>query len=373
MISGAASAATLSVGPGKTYATVAAAYAASHSGDSIEVQTGTYTNDFISITTNVNIKAVGGRVSMVATVPVPTTKGIWVVGTSVTSPTVTIDGFDFSGATTPSGSNAAGVMYQSGFLTLSNDSFHNNQDGVRGGPIASGVVLIDHCEFYNNGINDGLTHDLYIGIMPQFTIQNSYIHDALGGHEIKSRALNTVVSNNRIFDNTSSSSYSVDIPQSGNVTITNNILQQGTAAANPAILAYGEETGVTQNPGRTISVSNNTIVNDLTAQTPVVMFNFSTATALLTDNSYWGITSPQIPGGTGPTTSTGDVFLGSRPTLDTTTHPYKTAYITPQTLAVLNNKILMTGFKLSMVAPGSQGGGGSVAGAWTDDGTAITD
>jgi hypothetical protein len=369
----AASAAILHVGPGEAYATIQAAVDAASDGDTVEVQSGTYTNQTVSIVKSITLTAVGGRVSVPQTVAVPNQKGIFVVGSLTTTPRVTIDGFDFSGATTPFGNNAAGVVYQSGYLTLTNDSFHDNQDGIRGAPNTVGSVLIDHCEFANNGINDGLTHNVYIGIIPQFTIQNSYTHDPKGGHEIKSRALNTYVVNNRIFDNAGNGSYQVDIPQGGNVTITGNVIQQGANNANPNIIAYGEE-NVTQNPGNSVSVSNNVFVNDDTAHAPVVMFNQRTETAVLTDNSYWGITSGQIAGGSGPTSSSGDVFLGSRPTLDTTTVPYMTTYPVPSTLSVVAGRLTIAAGKLALVPPGSNGGGTQVAGAWTDDnGTAITD
>jgi len=369
-----ADAAILHVGPGQTYATIQAAVDASSDGDTVEVQSGTYTNQTASIVKSITLTAVGGRVSVPQTVAVPNQKGIFVVGSLTTTPRVTIDGFDFSGATTPFGNNASGVVYQSGYLTLTNDSFHDNQDGIRAAPSTVGSLLIDHCEFGNNGINDGLTHNVYVGIIPQFTIQNSYTHDPKGGHEIKSRALNTYVVNNRIFDNAGNGSYQVDIPQGGNVTITGNIIQQGTNNANPNIIAYGEE-NVTQNPGNAVSVSNNVFVNDDTGHAPVVMFNQRTETAVLTNNSYWGITSGQIAGGSGPVSSSGDVFLGSRPTLDTTTVPYMTTYPIPMTLSVIAGRLSITNGLLAMVPPGSTGGGGgAVAGAWADaDGTVITD
>ena len=57
------------------------------------------------------------------------------------------------------------------------------------------------------------------------TVTNSYIHDANLGHEIKSRAANTVIENNRIFDNNATASYSIDLPDAGNATISNNIIE----------------------------------------------------------------------------------------------------------------------------------------------------
>jgi hypothetical protein len=311
---------TLTVGPGKMYSTVASAIAASADGDVIKVDAGTYNDDSAIISTSISLEAVGGRVKMVATVPVANQKGILVSGTSVSTPTVRIDGFDFSGATTPFGNNAAGVLYQNGTLILTNDYFHNNENGLRGAPSTVGSITVDHCEFANNGRNDGLTHNIYVGVMPSFTIRDSYTHDANGGHEIKSRALNTYVYNNRIFDNTGIASYSVDIPQSGNAVISGNIIQQSASTSNPAIIAYGEETGVTQNPGLTLRVFDNLIVDDLTASTPIGVWNQGTGSATVMNNTVYGMTSGQVV--SGATTQTGTYIITTRPTLDTTSHPY---------------------------------------------------
>jgi hypothetical protein len=53
---------TLTVGADKQYQTLAAAVAASASGDTILVDAGTYINDFAHITTNITLTAVGGMV-----------------------------------------------------------------------------------------------------------------------------------------------------------------------------------------------------------------------------------------------------------------------------------------------------------------------
>src|SRR6185437_4792853 len=104
------------------------------------------------------------RVVMKETVAVPNQKGILVVGTYDTAPTVSIDGFDFTGAQTPNGNNGAGVRYQNGNLTLTNDYFHNNQNGILATPTVAGTgsIVIDHSEFAFNGRGDGYTHNIYI-------------------------------------------------------------------------------------------------------------------------------------------------------------------------------------------------------------------
>ncbi len=130
----------LTVGTGQEFSTINAAVAASQDGDVIQVQAGTYTNDFATISTSITLEAVGGRVNMVATKPPPNDKGLLTIGTAGSAPDVTIDGFSFSGVHIPAkaGGNGAGIRYQSGNLTLNQDWFHNNQDGLLATPLATG-------------------------------------------------------------------------------------------------------------------------------------------------------------------------------------------------------------------------------------------
>jgi hypothetical protein len=59
-------AATLRVGPGQTYATIAAAIAASRDGDTLLVHAGTYIDDFTSPQHRITLQAVGGMVVLQA-------------------------------------------------------------------------------------------------------------------------------------------------------------------------------------------------------------------------------------------------------------------------------------------------------------------
>jgi hypothetical protein len=319
--------ATLTVGIGSTfqYHTIANAIAASHNGDTIAVKAGTYTNDTATISTSIHLEAVGGRVVMNETANLPNQKGILVVGTSVSAPTVTIDGFDFSGAKTPNGGNGAGIRYQNGNLTLTHDYFHNNQDGILATPTHAGTgsIWIDNSEFSFNGTGDGYTHNIYIGDIGSFTLKNSYSHDAAEGHEVKSRAENNTITNSRILDDNGTSSYSIDLPNGGNATISGNTIEQGAHSHNPVIIAYGEEGAL--HAGRTLQISENTIVNDLSSVT--MIWNRGAGTAQLSNNHLFGIPSTKVLSGTG--TQSGNTTLAARPALDTTTHPYTTPSTTP--------------------------------------------
>ena len=108
--------------------------------------------------------------------------------------------------------NRAAIRYEGGSLTLNNVYFHNNQDGLLGASDLAGTISINNSEFALNGAGDGKTHNLYVNDIANLTITNSYFHDAIVGHEIKSRAENTTITGSRIFDNNSTASYSIDLP-----------------------------------------------------------------------------------------------------------------------------------------------------------------
>jgi Hint domain/Right handed beta helix region len=177
---------------------------------------------------------------------------------------------------------------------------------------ANGAITIDHSEFSHNGDGSGYTHNLYIGAIASFTITNSYIHDAVVGHEIKSRAANNTITGNRIFDNNGSASYSIDLPNGGNATIQNNVIEQGAHTQNPFIIAYDEE-GLMVNYGTTVGIASNVIVNDDPGG--VGIYDPTGISLSFTGNSVYGLTPSQLS--TGPLAESGTTFLTTRPTLDT--------------------------------------------------------
>src|SRR4051812_17608047 len=116
--------AVFTVGNGKQFLTIPAAIQAAQSGDTILVDAGTYHNQYAHITKDLTLTGVGGRVEMTSTGLIPNGKGIL-----ITDGNVTINNFDFSGATVAD-RNGAGIRHQSGNLTLNNDGFFNNEMGV---------------------------------------------------------------------------------------------------------------------------------------------------------------------------------------------------------------------------------------------------
>ena len=305
----------LTVGSGQQFSTISAAVAASHDGDTVQVQAGTYVNDFATVNTKITIQGIGGMAHLVATIPPPDGKAILTTNTDVT-----LDHLELSGAAVSDG-NGAGVRYQGGNLVMTNCYVHDNQDGILSGAVPTGTVTIRNSEFSHNGTGDGSTHNIYIGDIASLTVDSSYIHDAVVGHEIKSRAETTTITNSRIQDgSTGTASYSIDLPNGGNATIQGNVIQQGPASQNPAIIAFGEEGGV--HAGSALNVTGNTILNDLTSPSASAVWNAAGAPASVTGNSIYGLAANKFV--LGAATAAGNTALATEPTL-VTTSPWASA------------------------------------------------
>ncbi len=303
--------ATITVGAGMQFATIAAAVKAAAAGDTVAVNAGTYTNDWIYVNKPLNLTAVGGMVKMQATAQPPNQKAMIITGVSNTTMTINITGFEVFGVKVGD-HNGAAVRYEGGNLNLKDVYFHDNEEGLLANPQAAGNVSIDHSEFAHNGYGDGHAHNIYVNNLASFKLTNSYVHDAIVGHEVKSRAQNNVIQNNRIFDNNGSSSYSIDLPNAGNAQITGNKIQQGVNGENPYVIAYGEEGA--SNAGRNVSITGNTMVNDMAAANlPRGVLNRTTTALPYTNNSEWNMGSDA-----GPMAESGTLQLAAHPTLDTT-------------------------------------------------------
>ena len=151
---------------------------ASHDGDVIKVQAGTYTDDFLTVNSRVTIEGVGGMVNLVGTQTPPNGKGI-----IVTNADLTLENFEISGGVdqwSPVDGNICAIRDQSGNLVVENCYIHDNQEGILASADLDGSVTIDHSEIAFNG-SDGLTHNVYIDDVGKVVLSNSYIHDALGG------------------------------------------------------------------------------------------------------------------------------------------------------------------------------------------------
>jgi len=284
-----ASAATLSVGPGKTYATPCKAFAVAKSGDVVEI-TGntTYSGDVCGIyTSNLTIRGVNGRPKINANGKNAMGKGTWVISGS----NVTVDNVEMYGAKVLD-KNGAALRLEGTSFTLRNSFLHDNENGILTGVNTSSNILIEYTEFGHNGYGDGYSHNLYIGNVASLTFRYNYSHDANIGHNLKSRArVNTIVYN-RFSSGVAGStaigkpSYEIDLPNAGTSYVIGNVIEQPSSNSNPSMLAYGEEGA--SNPGKDLYVVNNTFLNDDSSHGTFVQIGSGVTTPVLLQNNIFG-------------------------------------------------------------------------------------
>ncbi|MCU1280236.1 MAG: hypothetical protein JWM53_3782 [bacterium] len=281
-----AGAATLAVGPGKTYSAPCAAIAMAQSGDRIEIDAaGSYSGDVCGWSTNgLQIVGVNGRPKLDGNGTVFQGKAIWVIAGSDTS----VENVEMTGASAAD-ANGAGIRQEGKNLTVRGCYFHDNQDGILAGDAAGSTIVIEGSEFAHNGAGDGQSHNLYINHVDKLVFRWNYSHHANVGHLLKTRALVSDIRYNRLSDEADgTASYEINVPNAGTTMIVGNVIEQGPMTGNSAIIDYGSEpTGF--NPTTDLYVVNNTIVNDRPAGGTFVQISAMVTTpALLTNNIFVG-------------------------------------------------------------------------------------
>ena len=300
----------LTVGAGQEYATIQAAVAASQAGDEIDIMAGTYVASDVTLTHDLTIKGVGGAVDVQApsqlTYGENVDKGIFVSGTEGNTPNVTIEGLTLTGAYN-SDYNAAGIRYQSGNLTLINDTIADNQDGILASPFVNntGTVIEQGITLDHNGSTSGLAHNQYIDEINTFIMVNSVSEDAILGHEVKSRAFNSIIVDNVIQDTaTGTASYAIDLPNGGNAIVQANTIEKGPSSQSSVMIHYGGPQEI--NPGSLI-VGNNVLIDDYSKPGSLIpVWNQTLSTDVtVTGNTFKDNTSTTVL--SGPGTQAGNV------------------------------------------------------------------
>ena len=286
-----ASAATLTVGPGKTYATPCQAFAASKAGDVIEIQARTYSGDVCAIyKSKLTIRGVNGRPVIDAAGRNALGKGTWVVVGS----DIVIDNVEMLGSRVPD-KNGAALRLEGTNFTLRNSFLHDNQNGILSGQNTASTVILENNEFGHNGHGDGYSHNIYIGKVAKLTFRFNYSHDANVGHNLKTRALYNTIAYNRFSSlrsgetgSTASGrpSYEINVPNGGTTYITGNVIMQPTSSNNPILVSYGEE-GVGDRK-TDLYVVNNTFVNDESSRGTFVVVKNAATPAKLINNLFSG-------------------------------------------------------------------------------------
>ncbi|MEP6587730.1 MAG: hypothetical protein ABJA84_03100 [Polaromonas sp.] len=203
------------------------------------------------------VRAVGGRVRLLAQGAAAEGKAIWVVRAKG----MRVEGFDFEGAAVPS-RNGAGIRLESGSLWVRNCRFLHNEMGLLTNNDPNTILEIENSEFAHNQRPDGHNHNLYAGQIARLSVRGSYFHHARSGHLLKSRAALSDIYNNRLVDETGgTASYELEFPNGGVANVVGNVIAQNTTTENPILISFGAE-GYKW-PRNAIYLEDNTLVNPL--------------------------------------------------------------------------------------------------------------
>ena len=248
----------LQVGPTRTIKTIAHSSILASPGDIIEVDTGVYLADVaVWQHDDMTLRAVGGRVRLLAQGAAAEGKGIWVVRGNG----MRVEGFDFEGAAVPS-RNGAGIRLEKGSLLVRDCRFLRNEMGLLTGNDPDSVLEVENSEFAYNQRPDGHNHNLYAGQIARLSVTGSYFHHAHIGHLLKSRAGVNHIYNNRLTDEVGgTASYELEFPNGGLAYVVGNLIAQSAQTENPHLISFGAE-GYKW-PRNEIHLENNTLVNPL--------------------------------------------------------------------------------------------------------------
>ena len=160
----------------------------------------------------------------------------------VSGTNVTIDSIEFRNAKVTS-RNGAGIRAEhGGWLRVRNSGFFDNENGILTHNTAGTSLVIEGSEFARSLVAGGLGHNLYVGRIDSLTVTGSYFHEANVGHNLKTRARESVIENSYFMDGAAGrSSYLADFPNGGRVVLRGNLFHKGPLAENPSAIAYGAE------------------------------------------------------------------------------------------------------------------------------------
>ena len=226
----------LRVGPDEKVRSLAEAARLARDGWLIEVAAGDYRADVASWRRDgLRLRAVGGRVRMIADGAHAERKGIFVVN----GRGVEIEGFDFSGATVPD-NNGAGLRLETGSLVVRDCSFSDCQCGLLTNNDPDTRLLVENCEFSRpRPVASAFTHLLYAGRIAQLAVRGCHFHEGHHGHLLKSRAARSHIEGNHFVSG--AASYELEFPNGGQARVLGNLIEQTGQSGNPLMLSYGAE------------------------------------------------------------------------------------------------------------------------------------
>ena len=259
-----AAARTILVGPGRAVTEPVHAAALAMDGDRVVFDAGLYRGCAIWRASRLTIEGPGASMAgpgATVTGPICADRAFFVfLGNDIT-----VRGLTFAHARAL-GHTGAGILMEGANLTVENSRFLDNENGILAGGPPGSVVAIRRSLFQGNGSCEGpCAHGLYVGgPVARLEVTGCVFLDTHAGHHIKSRAVRTILRDNRIEDGaTGTSSYLIDLPNGGDAEISGNILRKGARSGNQTTaISIGAETTVAR-PSNVVRVHGNRFASDL--------------------------------------------------------------------------------------------------------------
>ncbi len=285
-----ASAATLEVGEGKTYTSLAAVAAKASDGDTVRIADGEYFDCGIFRQSNLIIEGTSAE-HTVLTDKACGGKALLVIGGT----NVTVRNITLTRARVPD-DNGAGIRAEGGDLLVDHVRFINNQNGILSNDGNNTHIVVRDSYFEKNGICEQYcAHGIYAGHIALLRVEHSVFRNTRQGHHIKSRAARTEVVNSDIADGPDgTASYTIDVSNGGGVLVSGNTLEKGPKSENHGSFIIVGEEGITQRTPE-IVVENNKVTLD--GGYPSFLLNNGTATeAKLKGNKLTGSSLKPLKG-----------------------------------------------------------------------------
>jgi len=158
--------------------------------------------------------------------------------------------------------HGAGIRFERGRLAVRDCVFEDNEHGILVANFEDMELSIRDSVFRQAARGGPLpAHLLYVGRIARFTLEGSRFEQGHGGHLVKSRARVNDIRYNLIADGAGGeASYELEFPEGGDATVVGNVIAQGPATGNPAVISYGAEYG--RWPVNRLRLAHNTLIND---------------------------------------------------------------------------------------------------------------
>lgn len=287
----AASGRVLRVGPDEALRRPSEAASAARDGDTVEIMPGSYAGDVAVWPQNgLVIRGVGGTPRIDAAGRAAEGKAIWVVR----GDGVVIENVELLNCAVPD-HNGAAIRAEGSDLTLRRVRLHGNQMGILTAEDFGGQLLIEQAEIHDNTVDHEATgalgHNIYVGRAARFVLRGSWVHGAVTGHNVKSRAAENRIVYNRIEDGgRGAASYQIDIAEAAPSVVVGNVIAKSRAAENHTLIAVAAERD--ERGPVLIHVGNNTLVHH--GEDGVFLNNHGRSPVRLVNNILAGTGRPGV-------------------------------------------------------------------------------